>query len=524
MSLTLGDLLEQEDLGLELIAGDERCLVRPVAGAHSIEIADPVPWLQEDWVMLMTGVRLRGSPREQRRLVAEVASGGMAALGFGVGVVFKDVPAAMRDEAERRSFPLFVIPLRTPFREVVGFVNRSLLSSDVYLLRRAVSIQDYLMDGLHEAHPEDAIVTRLASTLDSVVLLFGATGVLEAAGGGHGSLAAAIWSHIEASPSAQRFELDGWHVSSFPVTPKDGVRRWLAVATQRRSRPEQVTRPVIRTAQRLLELIALVRHGGAAEERAARAELLASALQGGAGDDPGWIGQRVRALGLTFEEAGRVVVFAHAGAVQPGGGSDAVSLRPRLDALLLDAGLPYLVGPRGDRLVALVQGDGPPPLEQWVWALSSDGVAVLAGAGRPVRSLSGVPESLRDAELAVDQLRRRRVQEPGALCFEGIDLGAWLVGSSAPEGLEPRVASVLGELKRHERLFETLLAYLDADLDVGRAAAALHLHQNSLRYRLRRIEAILGRSLHDLPTLANLYLAVLADATLIQGDGRAAGG
>jgi DNA-binding PucR family transcriptional regulator len=46
---------------------------------------------------------------------------------------------------------------------------------------------------------------------------------------------------------------------------------------------------------------------------------------------------------------------------------------------------------------------------------------------------------------------------------------------------------------------------------VPRTAAALHLHANSLRYRLGRIEDQLGRSLRDPGTIANLYLAVLLE-------------
>ena len=39
---------------------------------------------------------------------------------------------------------------------------------------------------------------------------------------------------------------------------------------------------------------------------------------------------------------------------------------------------------------------------------------------------------------------------------------------------------------------ETLRAYLDCDLDVGRAARALYVHPNTVRYRLRRIGELTG--------------------------------
>ena len=59
-------------------------------------------------------------------------------------------------------------------------------------------------------------------------------------------------------------------------------------------------------------------------------------------------------------------------------------------------------------------------------------------------------------------------------------------------------------------LWEAVVAYFDHDLDVVRTAAALHLHPNSLRYRLARVEKLLGRSLKQPSTVAGLYIAILA--------------
>jgi DNA-binding PucR family transcriptional regulator len=44
---------------------------------------------------------------------------------------------------------------------------------------------------------------------------------------------------------------------------------------------------------------------------------------------------------------------------------------------------------------------------------------------------------------------------------------------------------------------DTLRAYLDSFGDVAAAAAWLHVHPNTVRYRVRRIEEALGSSLAD---------------------------
>jgi len=41
-------------------------------------------------------------------------------------------------------------------------------------------------------------------------------------------------------------------------------------------------------------------------------------------------------------------------------------------------------------------------------------------------------------------------------------------------------------------LYDTVAAYLDTDLDRRRTAARLHVHPNTLDYRLRRIRTLTG--------------------------------
>jgi len=127
---TLADLLAHQDFRLRLLSAPESGPLRKVAGVHAIEIAKPSPWLPSHWIMLTTGIRLRGRPDAQRALVRELADGGMAALGYSVGVCTKKVPAALVEEGERRDFPVFSIPFEVPLRSVVTFVQRVVLAED----------------------------------------------------------------------------------------------------------------------------------------------------------------------------------------------------------------------------------------------------------------------------------------------------------------------------------------------------------------------------------------------------------
>jgi purine catabolism regulator len=74
------------------------------------------------------------------------------------------------------------------------------------------------------------------------------------------------------------------------------------------------------------------------------------------------------------------------------------------------------------------------------------------------------------------------------------------------------VDEILSVLQANVPIHEALSAYFAHDLDIAATAAALHMHRNSLRYRLARAEQLLGRSLKQPSTIAAVYLALVAEA------------
>jgi DNA-binding PucR family transcriptional regulator len=80
-------------------------------------------------------------------------------------------------------------------------------------------------------------------------------------------------------------------------------------------------------------------------------------------------------------------------------------------------------------------------------------------------------------------------------------------------------ASVLGPLSglEHAELRRTLEALLRSRFDRAATSAALHIHRNTLAYRLRRIEEITGLDLGNPRDLARIYLAAEIDAEQAAG-------
>jgi purine catabolism regulator len=231
--LCLGDVLAEESFGLTLVSGGPECAQREVVGAHAVEVDEPARWLAREWVMLTTGVRLRGNAQAQRALVPALEDAGVSALGFGVGLGFKHVPAALVEVAHERAFPVFAVPYDTPFREIVHFVERSLTGADEQVFRRLTALQRYLVDALRAPEPERAMVDRLAGFLDAGVMLLGAEGEPEIVAGK--PPVSALRSEIHSQPvGLMELEAGGWHAVATPIVTRPGQgARWLVLASPR---------------------------------------------------------------------------------------------------------------------------------------------------------------------------------------------------------------------------------------------------------------------------------------------------
>jgi len=418
------------------------------------------------------------------------------------------------DEARRRGFPLFEVPFPTAFSTVSAFAAGSIVSRDFYVLRRIVSMRDHLMNSLDADQPDRELVQRLAKMLDSTVVLYRPEGRVQmAAGPGEAPKPSApawsrgVWERVcELEPGIQSFEHDDLKVVSAPVEAEGRPRFWLVVATRQAYTFEYLTRPMVEAAVRLQAVIATAKRITSAEERAQQALLIEEVAASGLAEADG-LARRAAALGLDF--SGPAVAF-QVGVRDAGTEADLRGLAAEVERRFASAHLPLLLAERGDRLVCMAQVEIA-ALDPLVAGLDpAGGEGVVVGVGRPAGSIPELGCSAADAALAVEQLRGQGAGE--VLHFDDLELTTWLMTHPETTAVRAKVERTLSELKRKPQLYETLRCYLDLDLDVIAAAKALNLHPNSLRYRLTKIEEIIGASLRKPATISNLYLAITLDS------------
>jgi len=136
----------------------------------------------------------------------------------------------------------------------------------------------------------------------------------------------------------------------------------------------------------------------------------------------------------------------------------------------------------------------------------------VAGIGRITPVGDALITSRRDAERALRVLRGTPDRATTAVCASDVEMEALLLDlqdlaattDRRPSGPYARLLAY--DATRHGFLLETLQAWLDAHGDVTIAAEKTHVHQNTFRYRLRRISEIGGVDLADPRERLGLHL------------------
>jgi hypothetical protein len=130
------------------------------------------------------------------------------------------------------------------------------------------------------------------------------------------------------------------------------------------------------------------------------------------------------------------------------------------------------------------------------------------GLSAPFTELDEAPAAVREARLAlaVATPRTRTVarydDHPVAVLLASTpDLAEWVAQRVLGRVLE------LAELERTV-LIDTVRVWLDEQGATSSAAKLLHVHRNTVRYRLRHLEELTGRSLTKPTDLADLYVAL----------------
>ncbi|MGW1617860.1 CdaR family transcriptional regulator [Streptomyces sp. NPDC002172] len=143
---------------------------------------------------------------------------------------------------------------------------------------------------------------------------------------------------------------------------------------------------------------------------------------------------------------------------------------------------------------------------------AQDGLAARAGIGEPATSVGELHDSYQDA---CEALRLGTRVADGAAVHLITDLRVHQVLTAVSQSARNRLLDLTTADLRSQpdwpALRDTITAWCENGFNLVRAAGALHVHRNTVVYRMNKIEQITGRPLREHRTTMALYLACLAD-------------
>ncbi|GAB2710375.1 PucR family transcriptional regulator [Kitasatospora kifunensis] len=555
--MIVSDLLDVADLRLRLAWGPPELLERQVTGVTSTDLQDPARYLQPGELVLSGLVWWQPDhPAAQTlalRFATSLRSAGVAALLAGEGT-HGEVPAGLVEACRVHGIPLFSVPAGTSFRAVTDRVYLRLWgdlraqATEAAAVPEAVrrELVELMYGGAPAAAVLDRAVARLGCGPCSLVTPAGRT--IATSDGAPDPEPETIRRALPARDG------DSTGAPALPVgaggdTPFDG---WYLY-------PHAAALGQAAVLHGLADVLATLwtRSRGEAAERRRAAGRLAGLLTGAAAVHPAELGEALAACGLSggeasFGEASGGATFGG----EPSRAQPLVPIAARIDGLdvpwaadaLAEAlrwALPeeqeplsapasraqpqarpaagFVVGTdESGRVVAVVSGTDPVRLaaglrEVWprLQARLPDRHLLRVGVGpctgRPAAELAA---GLRQAGYALDAAAAAHPRGCSVGASAELDSLAALVRGIPAEVAAAYRRRLLDPLTEHDRstggvLLATLVSFLDHDCSWARTAEVLHVHVNTVHYRVRRIEELTGRDLGRLDDRLDLRAALL---------------
>jgi PucR family transcriptional regulator, purine catabolism regulatory protein len=500
MAITVRELIALPHLRFTLVAG-EAGLDNGVSWVHTSDLPEPWKWHGAGELLLTNTVGLPAGELEQVQFVERLSECGASGVGVGLGTSGALLLEGALRRAGELSLPLLTVPLSTPFTAVVRAVADANSREESRQLWRVSRVYELLRTSVADGSSAQELFGQLGQELGVRLSVVDPATGQSLLGDGECGFAA----ELAAGYAAHGNELPAMLPLRRPQAPGAGVA--VAVAMP----GDQPTALVVESADGQIPSTVLLHHvavGGAMElarlsesqerDRRLGANLLARMLDRRI--DPQAAQLQLAEFGLDLPRCVLIAAWA---------AGEGMTAHRRLTA----ARVPHALLHR-DRTVYLLlpAPDAEMALAAEIWPNPGDGLAGL-GISDLITAPSRVADAAQEARwaLAVASASGQRTAHYGD---ESMTLPP-----RTPAEARVLVSRILAPLisydARHGTDYAgTLRVFMRADRSWRDAAAELHVHRQTLGYRLRKIEQLTGRGVTRTDHIAQWWLALRAQDLL----------
>lgn len=490
--LSVRQLVTMQHFGIEVVAGLEG-LDRHIEWTHVSELEDPGPWLEGGEMLIVNGFGVPADGEAQATYVRRLAEHHAVALALGVRA--PPLQQEMLDAADEASLPLLRLPKETPFVAISHVVaNANQHAAQRRLVRHlqildTLRLRDGVRPGTQErfAELEDISGYRLA-------LISGA---------GYPVLDDWPWVPEQFDVDAlvregeDRIVIEGGYALPVPV----GQRAAFLVALTQPHR-QSAGLSALQHIATVAALEVLEQYRQREARRRSGAEALAELLAGRLAAEEA--AARLESEGLTRELPLVLAAFR----------AQDAAVDDDLHYWLADRGIAHLML-RQDELYVLL-----PDIGEHFDGVVLD-LSVVVGVSSTIPNLARLAVARREALWSLASTGG--VTSRHVVRFAAEDSFAhWFPADLDALGL--MVQATLGPIIDHDAannadLLRSLTAYFRNRRKLKVTATELFVHENTLAYRLKRIEALTNRDLSDPQDTSELWLALKALPVVRAGQG-----
>ena len=516
---SIGELLRLPTLSSAKVVAGAQGLHRVVQRLNVMTVPDILPWVKENEFLLATGYPLPSAAAELAALVSALDARGLAALGVKLGSYLEALPREMLRRADQLAFPIIDIPQQVGFDDILSQALTDIVNRQSAVLERAEEIHRVFMRIVLEGGGLPEITEKLSQLIEGAVVVLDDDGRVLASSG----LAevAGLLTTAGLLGEDGRIVVGDALVPQTLVLASGGVRCALApvlAGSMRHGRILAVEgeRPLQHDALIALERAATVIALDAAKqlavtavERKFQSDFLHDLLSGRVRNEREIL-SRSRSLGWDLDRPLAVVV-AELQRVpdEEHSGPEEHRLRARLTdawtSAVRDCDPGAAVAGFATDLVAIVGLPDRRDLGEAAVSLARSIAAGLARRSRHILSVGVSRPAISPVEVAAayDQATKalqigRRIHGQGTVTrFDSLGVFRLLSLIDDAEELRTFALESLGPLLRldpaeRDDLLRTLEALMECNLNVARAARRLYFHYNTLRYRITKLERLLG--------------------------------
>ncbi|NJC68616.1 PucR family transcriptional regulator [Planosporangium thailandense] len=492
MAVTVADLVEMPHLRLQVAAGSAG-LAAPVKWAHASDLDTPWQWLVGGELLMKNGRTMPSRGDDQQTFLVSLADAEVTALVIGLDPHTPDLTPALLEAADQAGLPLILAPYSVAFAAIARAVADGNTSHEAQRLALMERVYNTVRNAV-ASHDHTSALSRLARDMSCRLALVDAETGRDAIDGTPtippgflDCLMAEIERHDGSLPGVIHVSGDG-HRGLAVQVPDDEPT--VLVAYDFRLAP-----PDIGLLQHVATATAVVlthRAMRREHERRIGAELLSHLLDGRLAPDDAEYELRTRGL-----KPSDVALLAVRDASATGIQQLHVSLGRR--------DISHLLLRRGAIFYALLE-----PSEQTLAIVRKRlGPSALIGISDVLATPERAPAAAREAVWAAGTAGATM----GRISRYG-DATLLSVMRDANEA-QAVVDRVLGRLLRHDAehggaLVHTLDTFLSCQRSWKLTSQQLHIHRQSVVYRIARIEEITGRDLRQTADIAELWLALRA--------------